>query len=208
MQRVTLVRYTAKPDRADENETLARAVFADLRTAAPDNPHIFEEPRFNNRPTRPITHWGIQGAQASGPLAVPGKYTVKLTVDGQSFTQAIEVLKDIVDAVVNLGGAAATGTAGYQVTATSAAGTSPPSATVTWTFQSVTHNVTWDTQPAGATVENIGARRLHTVMSTLMEDLLFELPDYPHKRIVYDATTVKDRLGRIVNDDDLRRYIL
>ena len=38
MQRVTLVRYTAKPDRAAENESLARAVFAELRQAAP--PHI------------------------------------------------------------------------------------------------------------------------------------------------------------------------
>jgi hypothetical protein len=37
MQRLTLVRYTAKPDRAAENENLARAVFAELRTAAPDD---------------------------------------------------------------------------------------------------------------------------------------------------------------------------
>ena len=57
-------------------------------------------------------------------------------------------------------------------------------------------------------MENIGARRLYTVMSTLMEDLLFELPDYPEKRIVFDANGVRERLARIVNDDDLRRYIL
>jgi ATP-dependent HslUV protease ATP-binding subunit HslU len=57
-------------------------------------------------------------------------------------------------------------------------------------------------------MENIGARRLHTVMSTLMEHLLFELPDYPEKRVVFDARSVQERLARIVNDDDLRRYIL
>jgi ATP-dependent HslUV protease ATP-binding subunit HslU len=57
-------------------------------------------------------------------------------------------------------------------------------------------------------MENIGARRLHTVMSALMEDVLFELPEYPEKRIVFDATSVRERLARIVNDDDLRRYIL
>ncbi|HYC33601.1 MAG TPA: ATP-dependent protease ATPase subunit HslU, partial [Gemmatimonadales bacterium] len=57
-------------------------------------------------------------------------------------------------------------------------------------------------------MENIGARRLHTVMAALMEDLLFELPDHPSKRIVFDAEAVKERLARIVNDDDLRRYIL
>jgi hypothetical protein len=37
MQRLTLVRYTAKPDRAAENETMARAVFAELRAAAPEH---------------------------------------------------------------------------------------------------------------------------------------------------------------------------
>jgi ATP-dependent HslUV protease ATP-binding subunit HslU len=57
-------------------------------------------------------------------------------------------------------------------------------------------------------MENIGARRLHTVMATLMEDLLFELPEHPDKRFVYDAVKVKDRLSKIVSDDDLRRYIL
>jgi ATP-dependent HslUV protease ATP-binding subunit HslU len=57
-------------------------------------------------------------------------------------------------------------------------------------------------------MENIGARRLHTVMSALMEEVLFELPDYPEKRIVFDADAVRARLAKIVNDDDLRRYIL
>jgi ATP-dependent HslUV protease ATP-binding subunit HslU len=57
-------------------------------------------------------------------------------------------------------------------------------------------------------MENIGARRLHTVMAALMEDVLFELPDYPEKRIVFDEANVRDRLARIIGDDDLRRYIL
>jgi ATP-dependent HslUV protease ATP-binding subunit HslU len=57
-------------------------------------------------------------------------------------------------------------------------------------------------------MENIGARRLHTVMAALMEDVLFELPEYPEKQIRYDAAGVRERLAKIVNDDDLRRYIL
>jgi ATP-dependent HslUV protease ATP-binding subunit HslU len=57
-------------------------------------------------------------------------------------------------------------------------------------------------------MENIGARRLHTVMAALMEDVLYELPDYPEKRIVFDAANVRERLARIISDDDLRRYIL
>jgi len=57
-------------------------------------------------------------------------------------------------------------------------------------------------------MENIGARRLHTVMAALMEDVLFELPDYPEKKIVFDAEDVRERLVKIISDDDLRRYIL
>jgi ATP-dependent HslUV protease ATP-binding subunit HslU len=57
-------------------------------------------------------------------------------------------------------------------------------------------------------MENIGARRLHTVMAALMEDVLFELPEYPEKHIRFDAAEVRERLSKILNDDDLRRYIL
>ena len=64
-----------------------------MRTTPPENPHIWEEPRFRGQDTRPVTHWGLDQAQV-GPLVVPGKYTVKLTVDGQSSTQPIEILKD------------------------------------------------------------------------------------------------------------------
>jgi ATP-dependent HslUV protease ATP-binding subunit HslU len=56
-------------------------------------------------------------------------------------------------------------------------------------------------------MENIGARRLHTVMSALMDEVLFELPDY-QKKIVFGADEVRERLSKIVNDDDLRRYSL
>ena len=59
-----------------------------------------------------------------------------------------------------------------------------------------------------ARMENIGARRLHTVLTTLLEDVLFELPDYPSKHIVFDGPAVRERLLRIVEDEDLRRYIL
>ncbi len=57
-------------------------------------------------------------------------------------------------------------------------------------------------------LENIGARRLHTVMTTLLEEVLFELPDYPTKQIVFNADTVRAKLEKIVDDEDLRRYIL
>ncbi|MBM4188975.1 MAG: ATP-dependent protease ATPase subunit HslU [Gemmatimonadetes bacterium] len=60
---------------------------------------------------------------------------------------------------------------------------------------------------ANERMENIGARRLHTVMSTLMDEVLFELPDFD-KRIVMDGVKVRERLAKVINDDDLRKYIL
>ena len=57
-------------------------------------------------------------------------------------------------------------------------------------------------------LENIGARRLHTVLTTLLEDTLFELPEVAEKLIVFDRTRVKERLDKIVEDEDLRKYIL
>ena len=60
-----------------------------LRTTPPENPHIWEEPRFRGADSRPITHWGAAQAQV-GPVAAPGKYTVRLTVDGESYTQPLK----------------------------------------------------------------------------------------------------------------------
>ena len=57
--------------------------------------------------------------------------------------------------------------------------------------------------------ENIGARRLHTVMTTLLEDLLFEAPDDARKgELRITRSHVRSRLRDIVADEDLARYIL
>jgi ATP-dependent HslUV protease ATP-binding subunit HslU len=57
-------------------------------------------------------------------------------------------------------------------------------------------------------MENIGARRLHTVMTTLLEELLYELPDRGTAPVTIDASAVRDRLKSVVEDEDLRKYIL
>jgi ATP-dependent HslUV protease ATP-binding subunit HslU len=57
-------------------------------------------------------------------------------------------------------------------------------------------------------MENIGARRLHTVMTTLLEDVLYDLPESRNGSISVDAALVRERLKRVVEDEDLRRYIL
>jgi ATP-dependent HslUV protease ATP-binding subunit HslU len=59
-----------------------------------------------------------------------------------------------------------------------------------------------------ARTENIGARRLHTIMSTLLEEILFEIPEKKMDKIVIDKKMVTDTLKSIVNDEDLSRYIL
>ena len=56
--------------------------------------------------------------------------------------------------------------------------------------------------------ENIGARRLHTVVERLLEDLSFDAPELGGHEVVIDALYVKDKLDAIVKDEDLSRYIL
>jgi len=56
--------------------------------------------------------------------------------------------------------------------------------------------------------ENIGARRLHTLMEYLLEDILFNAPDMKEKRIMIDGKYVDNKLQDIKEDEDLSRYIL
>jgi ATP-dependent HslUV protease ATP-binding subunit HslU len=56
--------------------------------------------------------------------------------------------------------------------------------------------------------ENIGARRLHTLMERLLEDILFDAPDLPDKHPIIDRKYVGHKLNDIVEDEDLTRYIL
>lgn len=56
--------------------------------------------------------------------------------------------------------------------------------------------------------ENIGARRLHTIMEKLLEEISFEGPDLKKKVVKIDAAYVKKQLAEIVKDQDLSRYIL
>lgn len=56
--------------------------------------------------------------------------------------------------------------------------------------------------------ENIGARRLHTVMEKLLEDISFNAPEMTGQKISIDAKYVRERLSNLVKDQDLSRYIL
>ena len=59
-----------------------------------------------------------------------------------------------------------------------------------------------------SSMENIGARRLHTVLERLLDDLSFQAPDVSEKHVTIDAAYVHDKLADIVKDEDLSRYIL
>jgi ATP-dependent HslUV protease ATP-binding subunit HslU len=57
-------------------------------------------------------------------------------------------------------------------------------------------------------MENIGARRLQTIMAQLLDDLLFQAPEKQTGNVAIDSSFVEDRLAGIVQDEDLSRYIL
>ncbi|MDR1573313.1 MAG: HslU--HslV peptidase ATPase subunit, partial [Clostridiales Family XIII bacterium] len=56
--------------------------------------------------------------------------------------------------------------------------------------------------------ENIGARRLHTVMEKLLEDISFNIPDLNEEEIVIDAEYVKEKFADRIHADDIDKFIL
>ena len=58
------------------------------------------------------------------------------------------------------------------------------------------------------TTENIGARRLHTVMERLMDEISFDATDRAGSKLVIDEAYVTSKLGELVEDEDLSRFIL
>ena len=56
--------------------------------------------------------------------------------------------------------------------------------------------------------ENIGARRLHTILERILEDYSFNAPDLKGQKIVVDSKIVREKLGNVITNEDLTRYIL
>jgi len=69
------------------------AKMVEIRTTPKENQYIWSEPDFSGREVRFVTHWGI-GPTTATPIAAPGKYSVRLTIDGKPFTEPFTVLKD------------------------------------------------------------------------------------------------------------------
>lgn len=78
---------------------------------------------------------------------------------------------------------------------------------VTFTIESI-ERIAAIAAKMNAETDNIGARRLHTILEKLLEDLLFESPEMPGQQITITANYVDEKLAHIVEDQDLRRYIL
>jgi hypothetical protein len=64
----------------------------ELRTIPPEDPHIWQEGRFRGKEVRPVTHWGME--RTPTPMAAPGKYQARLTVEGKTFTEPVTILID------------------------------------------------------------------------------------------------------------------
>jgi ATP-dependent HslUV protease ATP-binding subunit HslU len=63
-------------------------------------------------------------------------------------------------------------------------------------------------QEVNRSMQNIGARRLHTILERVVEEISFEAPDLPDKRVVIDGAYVRGRLADILQREDLSRFIL
>ncbi|MHB1549521.1 MAG: AAA family ATPase, partial [Acidimicrobiales bacterium] len=63
-------------------------------------------------------------------------------------------------------------------------------------------------QEVNEKTENIGARRLHTLLEKVLDEILYEAPDLDQKKFKIDADFVRNKLGSLVQDTDLSRYIL
>ena len=65
-----------------------------------------------------------------------------------------------------------------------------------------------DTKYMNQSTQNIGARRLYTIMERLLEELSFESPEMNGARVPVNAAYVRQRLDEVTRDEDLSRYIL
>ncbi len=63
-------------------------------------------------------------------------------------------------------------------------------------------------QEMNTRAQNIGARRLHTVLEKVLEDVSFAAPEFSGKTVLVDASYVREKLDRVLKDEDLSRYIL
>ncbi|RKQ63293.1 ATP-dependent HslUV protease ATP-binding subunit HslU [Thermovibrio guaymasensis] len=63
-------------------------------------------------------------------------------------------------------------------------------------------------EEANTKAENIGARRLHTVMEKLLEEISFNAPEMKGQKVVIDREYVREKLSRVIEDEDLTKYIL
>ncbi|HEX7051786.1 MAG TPA: hypothetical protein VF188_16390 [Longimicrobiales bacterium] len=95
----TVVRTLRVPSHAGLNRVSWDLLYegprqVELRTVPPDNPHIWEEARFLGQDTRPIVHWGIGRTMRVGPIAAPGRYTVRMTVNGETYSRPFDIVAD------------------------------------------------------------------------------------------------------------------
>jgi len=77
-----------------------------------------------------------------------------------------------------------------------------------WTFPEAIEEIAALAEKVNEEAENIGARRLHTVMEKVMEDISFEAPNLTEKKILITKEYVQKQLSEILVNQDLRKFIL
>jgi len=74
--------------------------------------------------------------------------------------------------------------------------------------ESALHAVAHYSLMANEKTEDIGARRLHTVMEKIIEEISFTADEHSGEKVVIDEVLVKEKIGQVVEDEDTTRYIL
>jgi ATP-dependent HslUV protease ATP-binding subunit HslU len=120
-----------------------------------------------------------------------GRFPIRVELQSLGEEEFVRILKEPKNALPNQ----------YQALVETEGGS------ITFTDEGI-HEVARIATELNTRMENIGARRLQTVMTTLLEDVLYDLPDGETREIRVDAEFVRGRLEELAADEDLRRYIL
>ncbi|WP_321530481.1 ATP-dependent protease ATPase subunit HslU [uncultured Desulfuromonas sp.] len=120
-----------------------------------------------------------------------GRFPIRVELDNLGEEEFVRILTEPKNSLVNQ----------YQALM------STENITLNFTSEAI-HEIARTAAQVNEQTENIGARRLHTIMEKLLEELSFDAPEMNEKTLTIDVAQVRESLGDIVGDEDLSRFIL
>ncbi|EAT17056.1 ATP-dependent protease ATPase subunit HslU [Desulfuromonas acetoxidans] len=120
-----------------------------------------------------------------------GRFPIRVELDNLGEEEFVRILTEPKNSLVNQ----------YQALM------STENITLSFTSEAI-HEIARTAAQVNEQTENIGARRLHTIMEKLLEELSFDAPEMNEKTLTIDVAQVRESLGDIVGDEDLSRFIL